>query len=78
MYRAARTLHRALYRPDETGRLRSILCPRKFDRFRSLRTQTREVGTWCRTRFDTTPNKKEVIDQVEEYFGRRTERESPG
>ena len=30
------------------------------------------------TRFDTTPNKKEVIDQVEEYFGRRTERESPG
>jgi hypothetical protein len=29
------------------------------------------------TLVETTLSKKEVIEQVEEYFGRRTERESP-
>ena len=32
---------------------------------------------WINTLVDTTLNKKEVIEQVEEYFGRHTERESP-
>jgi len=32
VYWADRTLHRAPYRSNETGGLRSILCPRKFDR----------------------------------------------
>jgi hypothetical protein len=32
---------------------------------------------WINTLVETTLNKKEVIEQVEEYFGRRTERESP-
>ena len=32
---------------------------------------------WINTLVDTTLNKKEVIEQVEEYFSRRTERESP-
>jgi hypothetical protein len=32
---------------------------------------------WINTLVGATLNKKEVIEQVEEYFGRRTERESP-
>src|SRR5271157_5241921 len=32
---------------------------------------------WINTLVETTLCKKEVIEQVEEYFGRRTERESP-
>jgi hypothetical protein len=32
---------------------------------------------WINSLVETTLNKKEVIEQVEEYFGRRTERESP-
>ena len=32
---------------------------------------------WINTLVETTLSKKEVIEQVEEYFGRRTERESP-
>ena len=32
---------------------------------------------WINTLVETTLNKKEIIEQVEEYFGRRTERESP-
>jgi len=32
---------------------------------------------WINTLVDTTLNKKEVIEPGEEYFGRRTERESP-
>ena len=32
---------------------------------------------WINTLVDTTLNKKDVAEQVEEYFGRRTERESP-
>ena len=32
---------------------------------------------WINTLVDTTLSKKEVIEQVEDYFGRRTERESP-
>jgi hypothetical protein len=32
---------------------------------------------WINTLVETTLNKKEVIEEVEEYFGRRTERESP-
>jgi len=31
---------------------------------------------WINTLVETTLNKKEVIEQVEEYFGRPTERES--
>jgi len=31
---------------------------------------------WINTLVGATLNKKEVIEQVEEYFGRRTERES--
>ena len=32
---------------------------------------------WINTLVDTTLNKKEVIEQVQGYFGRRTEKESP-
>ena len=32
---------------------------------------------WINSLVETTLSKKEVIEQVEEYFGRRTERESP-
>ena len=32
---------------------------------------------WINTLVSNTLNKKEVIEQVEEYFGRRIERESP-
>jgi hypothetical protein len=36
-----------------------------------------EQLAWINTLVDTTLNKKEVIEQVEEYLGRRTERELP-
>jgi len=32
---------------------------------------------WINTLVDTTLNKKELMDQVREYFSRPTERESP-
>ena len=32
---------------------------------------------WINTLVETTLNKKEIIEQVEEHFGRCTERESP-
>jgi hypothetical protein len=32
---------------------------------------------WINTLVETTLSKKEVIEQVQKYFGRRTERESP-
>ena len=36
-----------------------------------------EQREWINTLVETTLCKKEVIEQVEEYFGRRTEMESP-
>jgi hypothetical protein len=45
------------------GQIRVLGCPEQLE--------------WINTLVDTTLNKKEVIEQVEEYFGRRTERESP-